>query len=146
MIDFYSIKKPGSKISIVTRVPLVVVWPKAPNATTIKNDDGEERKIDQIDQIDQDRTFDDQKLKANNGDKTEKYPNQDAHSFESKTESRSNRSIRSISNDNGPRPEYEYLAETDAYRCNWCKCIYRADTMDTNAAHPCNFRRKGIPA
>ena len=72
-------------------VPLVVVWQtaKAPSISIIKNDD-EDKKIDQIDP---DQTFDDQKSTANNGDKTEKYLNHDANSFESKTENRSNRSI-----------------------------------------------------
>ncbi len=45
---------------------------------------------------------------------------------------------------NSDKPTYEYLKEVDAYRCNWCKCIYYANTKDTNVAHPCNFR--GRPA
>ena len=126
------INQPDSKISVVKMVPLVVVWQtaKAPNIV-----------IDQIDQIDQDQTFDDQKSVLTNGHKItescDEEKNNDLATFTStkneisEVNSRSNRSIRSISS--GEKPTYEYLKETDAYRCNWCKCIYLEDTKDTNA-------------
>ena len=90
------------------------------------------------------------KTKAGNGDDRNISSNEDADLFAQDEQVRSVESVRSVAasgtttaDSSAGTPTYEYLEQVNAYRCNWCKCIYFGDTKDTNAAHPCNFRGRG---
>ena len=116
------IKKPGSRILITRTSPLLVVW------QTAKTSDNDGVATDITDATDKVEDLENKKSIADNGDSVRESPKQDVDIFAPKVENISVTSVASVSH----KPEYEYLPETDSYRCNWCRCIYHVDTKDTN--------------
>lgn len=148
---FQRINQPGSKISVTSYKPLTVVWQTAKVTSTNDPNDPNDQKINPptknivVESGDNDVSGNSPNvsLRQNKDTKTNPSPNPTTDFSLGENKNRSNRSFRSfVPNANPNSPTYEYLAETDAYRCNWCKMIYYISTKGTNA-HPCNIRARG---
>ena len=98
------VRKPDSKIVILSMSPLIVKWQTAKADTinttatcTVNKNENENDQNDQNDQNDPDQNVGDQKSTADNGDKAKESPNQDSIFSTTNNESRSFRSFRSFS-------------------------------------------------
>jgi len=161
------IDQPESKIILVTKKPLVVVWQTSKTMATVSTTETTDTtdiktfSLENGDKINQTaENSHDKKIGLNHDTGVQLATKWDANFFDGKDKSvslRGDMSVMSVAaacassgtgaasskvSNNGP--EYEYLEPVKAFRCKWCRCIYHADTKDTNAAHHCNLKRQEI--
>lgn len=169
---FQRIKQPGSTIIVTSIKPLVVVW-QTSKVVSVDMDTHEENIAaittataagandanDTYDIYDKNKVPDNSKSVLPKGHKFTESPTcekkDDLATIRRTDFAISENENLSYMSHMSHRPEngrdnnntngltYEYLEAVNAYRCDWCKGIYYAETKDTNAAHPCNFSGRG---